>query len=248
MEMLFEDQSFEALHESGAGWRLANAVLRRCSFSGCSLGMTAAPASRPLLENVQLLQCRAQTSWLGAVVMRQCTLEEFSTDGECTALGAFFDRVTFRGRLGALRLCPTLQSEDPQLNARLLADNGVRYRDVEWAVDIREARPRGMELLGVPADMVRRDPQTQVVVTHAAALRAFGGAWPLPLPQRAVADGDLSARLGKSGGLLAGQLGVMLDHSLPDVVLVASSGAPRRRFQEELDGLAALVDMGIATR
>src|SRR5262249_52776668 len=50
------------------------------------------------------------------------------------------------------------------------AANAAYYENVEWALDISGAEFGEMEIRGIPAALIRRDPETQVVITRQNAL------------------------------------------------------------------------------
>jgi hypothetical protein len=97
---------------------------------------------------------------------------------------------------------------------------------VDWALDITEAEFEEGELQRVPAELVRRDAETQVVVTRASAMR---GEW---------------RRLDLSRTHWATSLEFFLERGDPDVVLVAPKRS--RQFRQLLDGLKMLRDAGVA--
>jgi hypothetical protein len=40
------------------------------------------------------------------------------------------------------------------------------YQNVDWALDIRDAQVKVLEINGVPSHLIRRDPETQVIVSR----------------------------------------------------------------------------------
>ena len=45
------------------------------------------------------------------------------------------------------------------------------YEQVDWALDISQGQFKDIDIRGVPGRLVRRDPETQVLITREAALR-----------------------------------------------------------------------------
>jgi len=89
---------------------------------------------------------------------------------------AVFKHVVVRGRIGRLMCSPLISSmagETPEQRAFDEA-NAAYYEGVDWALDISQAEANEIAISGVPARLVRRDPETQVVVTRETAL---AGEW-----------------------------------------------------------------------
>ncbi len=87
-------------------------------------------------------------------------------------LGAVFDRVTLRGKIDRLWIKPwvvepTKQQEFDKANAEL-------YKQVDWAVDISQLDCKEIDIRAVPAKLIRRDPETQAIVTFEKVLE---GKW-----------------------------------------------------------------------
>jgi len=99
----------------------------------------------------------------------------------------------------------------------------------DFALDISEAEAVELELTGIPARLVRRDPETQAVVTREAAL---SGAW---RELEHVQGTELRVGIQQ---LLKGQGGT------DDMVLVAHKRS--RNFRELLAGIEELRAAGVA--
>jgi hypothetical protein len=88
--------------------------------------------------------------------------------------GCACKHVVVRGRIqGALRLIPSNEwllawPKPPAESDALVGANRDYYKSVDWALDISGAEFTDVELeeSGIPAHLVRRDPETQVVVTR----------------------------------------------------------------------------------
>jgi len=100
------------------------------------------------------------------------------------------------------------------------------WQSVDWALDIREAQFIECDIRGIPARLIRRDEETQVIVRRE---KAAEGEW---------------RRLALSDTQWPTALQFMLDSGDPDTVLVASKRD--RAFKRELAGLRLLRDAGIA--
>ena len=143
-------------------------------------------------------------------------------------MGAVFKHVTLKGKIERVMFSPAVAISKPDRKHQVLFDeaNADFYASQDWALDIREGLFGECEIQGVPAHLVIRDPQTQVVVTRAKAAR---GDW---------------RRLDLSKTHWATSLDFFLKSGEQDVVLVAPKR--HRKYKQLLEGLMRLRDAGIA--
>jgi hypothetical protein len=100
------------------------------------------------------------------------------------------------------------------------------YATVDWALDIREAEFKDFDCRGVPSRLVRRDPETQIMVTR----------------ERVLGSGD---QIAAGGPFWQSWLKLFLqDEWYADGILVAPNRD--RRFKELAEGLRALRRAGVA--
>jgi hypothetical protein len=104
--------------------------------------------------------------------------------------------------------------------------NAEYYRHVDWALDISEGEFKDLELRGVPARLIRRDPETQVLITRKVALQ---GPWR-----------DLDFRSNVTPACIS----LFLGRDEPDYVLVAPKRS--RRFRDCVADIELLRKAGIA--
>ena len=104
--------------------------------------------------------------------------------------------------------------------------NEEYYSTVDWALDIREAEAEEIDIRRIPARLIRRDPESQVVITRAKAME---GKW---------------RQLNLEKTHWAGSMELFLEWGDWDWVLVA--GKRDRNYRRLVDGLKALRDAGVA--
>lgn len=97
---------------------------------------------------------------------------EEKTPGLFQTFGTVFKHVVLQGRFNDLMISnDTLPRGD--LNPpyqyisveQFRAANAEYYSDVNWALDISQGEFKDLEIRDIPARLIRRDPETQVVVT-----------------------------------------------------------------------------------
>ena len=222
----FHGRTFAALHgEAGAAYE--SLAFSRCRFEGCSLGSRDTIDRRSIVRNVSLVDCRVRGCATGPAIFEDVTVSGLVTANLFQLWGPAFRHVVLRGKIGRVMISnihSTLASR-PEQRAFQQANRDF-YADVDWALDIAEAQFEEADLRGVPGELVRRDPDSQVVVRRD---RLLDGRW---------------RTLDLRGTWWATSLQGMLDDGIESEVLVAPTRDPD--FDRLRRGLLILRDEGIA--
>ena len=215
---------------SQTGQQLGPAEFVRCHFQGAIL--TPPPPDRPDLRarimGMRLVDCSETGEALDAAILEDVVVDGLQTSDLLQFWSCAFRHVVFRGKVGRVMFSPivSLLSDDPEVNALWARKNDEFYSGCDWALDISEGQFQECEIQGIPAKLIRRDLETQVVVTRESVL---SGKW------RNV---DLE---GTHWGV---SIEFMLQRGDADVVLVAPKRD--RKYKKLLEGLRRLRDAGIA--
>jgi hypothetical protein len=225
---VFERQEFTAFYDRNSGRLFSDLEFRGCKFVGSAVSMTLNPQLRSTVRNVKLLNCEEAGCAVETAIVEDVVVDGLKTHGLLQTMAAVFKHVTLRGKLGRIMISPAVQLGTAKPHEQRAFDeaNAAYYQAVDWALDIREAEFEEFDLRNVPARLVRRDPETQVVITREKAMQ---GTW------RKV---DLSRTYWATG------IEFLLERGDPDVVLVAPKRD--RKFKVLLDGLKKLRDAGVA--
>jgi hypothetical protein len=178
---------------------------------------------------VRLISCEQRGSSIWGAILDDVIVDGFSTNGQLfQTWGAVFKHVTLRGKIGRIMISPAVKGglATPSQQRAFDEANAEFYSGVDWALDIREAEFEEGEFQRVPAHLIRRDPETQVVVKREAAMR---GEW---------------RNLDLSKTHWATSIEFFLERGDHDVVLVAPKR--NRKFKHLLAGLKMLRDAGVA--
>jgi hypothetical protein len=224
-----EGQEFVKWYDRGGGIH-SDVDFVKCSFRSCGLSVTDDPRHRTVVRNVRLINCEQRGSAVDTAIIENVMVDGLKTNGLMQTWGAVFKHTTLRGKIDRIMISPAvgagLASADVQ--RAFDAANEAYYAEVDWALDISEAEFQECDLRRVPADLVRRDSETQVVIRREKAMR---GEW------RKIDFG--SAAWGTA-------IEFFLERGDPDLVLVASKR--HKKFRNLLDGLKKLRDAGVAER
>jgi hypothetical protein len=99
-------------------------------------------------------------------------VDGLKTSGEFSTWGAVFKHVTLRSKVGDIMINPAVDPANITDKQQRAFDeaNAAYYATVDWALDIREAEFTEVDIRGVPARLIRRDAETQVVIKREKAL------------------------------------------------------------------------------
>jgi hypothetical protein len=232
---VYQDREFQSFdnHPRTVPWGTPRSLeglrFENCQILSCSVYSARDPRRRPLIRNIELINCEVRATMDGAVV-EDVVVDTLKTPRMFGCFGCVFKHVVVRGKIGTVMLSPLIDPGEVQKSAvreTYAAANAAYYATVDWAIDIREAAFQDADLHGVPGHLVRRDPATQFLITREKALQ---GEW---------------RTLDLSDTYWPATLDGFLSHSdIASCVLVAPKR--NRKFQTLLDGLKKLRDAGVA--
>jgi hypothetical protein len=223
----FDNEEFVQWYDDG-GQAFSDIEFIKCRFESSAISITRDPSRRSIYRNIRLIKCAERGCAVDAAVIEDVLVDGLKTNGLLQTWAAVFKHVTLRGKIDRIMVSPEVAPGSATAQQQRAFDeaNAEYYSDVDWALDISEAEFQECDLRRVPAHLVRRDPETQVVITREKAMQ---GAW------RKL---DLSKTPWDTG------IEFMLNRGDADVVLVA--GKRDRKFRDLLDGLRKLRDAGVA--
>lgn len=224
----YKDQVFRGLVDRDSVAVVEDIRLEQCTFTGCALSLATEPARRTTVRRIEAMSCFLAACEIQTAVIEDVIVDGLRSNDLVTTHGAVFGRVTLRGNLGRILLSPVVDAAelDSERQRAFAEANAAYYRQVDWALDISEARFSEATIRSVPARLIRRDPRTQVVVTRE---RAASGDW---------------RRLDLNGTYWPTAIEGMLERGDLDVVLVAPKLAPN--FARLREGLELLRAAGVA--
>lgn len=228
MTTVFQDQTFSKFFDQDSNRTFADLEFRNCQFVNCHVSVTKNPRRRSMVRDVRLIGCETRQCGIEAAIVESVVIDGLKTNYPLHINGAVFKQVVLKGSLGRLvidsTVLPGKLTEDEQ--AAFDEANAAYYKNVDWALDIREAEFRECDLRTIPARLIRRDPETQVVVKR----------------EKAVLESWRQIDL--SNTYWATTLEVFLRRGSEDTVLVAPKSDPQ--YKRLLDGLKLLRDAGVA--
>jgi hypothetical protein len=228
MTKVYRDRELANFYDQNSGRVFADKEFYSCRFVSSAVSITRNPRRRSTLRNLRFIDCEQIGSALEAAIVEDVVVDGFRTNGDFAAWAAVFKHVVLRGNVGQILFSPLVAAGMASSEEQRAFDsaNAAYYATVDWALDIREAFFVDADLRSVPGRLIRRDPETQVLVTRAKALQ---GAW---------------RHLDLTRTHWPTVLDFFLKQGSADIVLVASKRA--HDFKRLLAGLQMLRDAGVA--
>ncbi|MCU0657171.1 MAG: hypothetical protein MUF64_18500 [Polyangiaceae bacterium] len=212
-------QSFEGLRLVG------------CTFDNCGLASTDDPGEMTRISKVELIDCSNFNSQIGPCYLDDVRVENLKTGDLMLVWAPMLTHVTLAGKTGSIKINEFIRRPGitPSQEEAWRALRRAHHAQVDWALDISAVRPLGLEIAGVPAAKIRRDPETQVVVTRAR-----------------LHDGRQLDSITDLEDTLRFTLTSFVKGDAEDAVFVAPTGRPARAFKPVLRGFEALRRAGLA--
>ncbi len=143
-----------------------------CAFQSCSISNTHVPSLRTLVRRLRLVDSSEYGCFLHSAICEDIVIDGLKTHGDTLhAWGAVFKHVVLKGKIGNIMTSNIIfaghatSGEQQAFNEA----NAEYYRHVDWALDISQGDFTDIDIRGVPGRLVRRDPETQVLITRQAA-------------------------------------------------------------------------------
>lgn len=218
----YSDQTFRSVGDFDSGKIFQDMRFEMCKFHYCSISATRDPSKRSTLRNIELINCSAERCLLGPGILEDCSISGLKTGADLfQTFAAVFRHVKIGGKMDRLMLSGVAIDvhQWPELRRQFEAQNDEYYKTVDWALDISSAEFVECDIRKLPIHLIRRDPETQMVITR---LRAMVGDW------RNMPIGDY----------WKGMLQVFLKLEEPSMILIA----PKRdkNFRQLVKGLQVL--------
>ena len=229
MTRSYEHRQFEDIRNRALSRVISDIECHDCHFKSCHLWATDDPALRSTVRGVELHDCSQLACYVDRVIFEDVLVDGLKNVGGMLQIyGAVFNRVVLRGKIHRLMISSfvELTEDNPEMQKAFDEANAKYYRKVKWALDISKGEFSELDLRGVPGRLVRRDPETQILVTRKKALE---GSW-RGLPWK--------------DGLWEFVLDLFLQENTPDIVLVA--GKRSQKFKALQADLKLLRKAGVA--
>jgi hypothetical protein len=152
---------------------VADIRCERCTFDNCNVPLPESVRSRLAIRRVALLRCKHHSSTIQGAILADVLVDHLTRTGThpLFLFGCAFHHVTLRGPISYLLVKPhVVDFTSGRPRTEFFLANNTFYLQSDWALDISQAQFGGLvDFPGVPPNLVRRDSDSQVVVTSRKA-------------------------------------------------------------------------------
>ncbi len=170
MTQKYAKEQFEYRKIIESSETIADLAFEQCRFAGGAIMQAEDdPAYGLAVGNVSLRKCKAGNVLLYGIRFDDVTVDTLSHGKTIELEACVCKHVVLRGSLGAVRFSPAIEED----SRKVLAPAAARlYEDIDWALDITEAKFSDVEIWDVPGHLVKRDPETQFLIRRDVAAAA----------------------------------------------------------------------------
>ena len=223
------DRDYRGVHVDSA---VAGLEFVGCVVRGCSLGAGVRRVDqRFTLADTIVRDCRVVSAVIGPIVLDGIHVDGLRTDTHLRFPACAFRHCVLRGSIGKIVVYETALLTEPLVsstNRAFVEANKAFYAAGNWALDISGAAFEELDIRGVPAELIKIDPQRQIRVSYARTRAAFD-------------EGHLN---GVISGYAHSLVGASLKHrheSQADFVLATNDAHPH---SDEMHALFAVLGAG----
>lgn len=179
IEKCIKDKAIDGYR--GPWWpRIVGGItINNCAFRDCNIGFGFSRAFKRKItvKNVAVRKTKITGCTVGSVALENIEIEDVS--GELTVWGSVLKHVKLKGKFDSWMLHGIADVDmlgSPSKASEYLSRSDQYYASCDWALDISEAEffDFSIRTRGVPVDLLRLDPETQVIVR---APRIRDGNW-----------------------------------------------------------------------
>jgi hypothetical protein len=223
------EKVFEQKYDRG-GLRVSDSSFSGCTFDNCGLSLTADPNAMSRIQNLEAIHCKSLNSTVGPCYLENVRVSDLQTSDLLIIWGALFHRVEVKGKVGKIKINTAIHdphaSPAVQHTFDLIRDE--YYRSIDWALDISQMRPLLFEVEGIPPSKIKRDLQSQVVVSR----------------KRLQSQQQLDSLQGLDETVRF-SLQMFMREGHEEKLLVAPTGRSRKQYQPILESYTMLVHAGL---
>ena len=184
----FRNRTLESLHDHNSGRTYAEASFFSCHFQSSTMYCeTVDIGRRTHVRDLKFYDCSHAGCAIKGCIIEEVLVENFKTAKMFHTWGTVFKHVTFKGRIGRVMLSDLFEmpfkGKITSVQRAFEKANAEYYSRVDWALDISQAEFDDFDCRGVPSRLVRRNPETQMMLTrervlaHKDAIGAGGRYW-----------------------------------------------------------------------
>ncbi|MFH7595278.1 hypothetical protein WDV06_09265 [Streptomyces racemochromogenes] len=162
MTVSFENEEFRDIRILGSNRTYQSTRIAGCKFSACHLAQFDDPEFNLVIKDAAIENCGFDRCSIQGVMFDNVVIEGMRFKQLHRVYGCVFRNVRFLGKVGPV----IVMGPHASLARREKMADGIirKYREIDWAVDISEAIFSDADFHYVPGHLIRRDPETQILL------------------------------------------------------------------------------------
>ncbi len=154
---------------NGESVEVKDAAFLECEFIGCAAVLVAKGGKRNTFRSLTVSGGRAHNCLLEDAIVEDCIIDSLDIGELFRTWGTVYRHVVLRGPIRGWFSAINVPYDyrTPAVRERVVRANADYYGSVDWALDIRDAEFEGADIEGIPAHLLRLDPETQAVAKRA---------------------------------------------------------------------------------
>jgi len=170
--MLFKDNDLSAWKDGPKGRVYSGHEFIFCNFSECL--PPAGKSVRPVVSQCTFKDCGAGDLDVDPLLFEDILFDNFGGSDLVIFWAPIFHRVRLKGQIGSIKINTryTTVKHSAAIQKKFDAAREKAYADMDWALDISEARLSTFDLEGIPARLIKRNPAVHLTVTRKKAKKA----------------------------------------------------------------------------
>ena len=226
----FINQEFKMMFDDG-GAILSDLIFKNCIFDNCALSISKNPSNISKIKNVIAENLSVSSCDIGPCIFEDVLIENLRINEILIFHSPLFKNVKLSGNIGNLKINSAAFSiyDRPDLQNCFNELRNNYYKNIEYALDISEAKFLSFDCNGIPSDLIKRNKDSQFIIR-----------------KKNISNID---RLNKEFAIAYPYVFFMvkmfLDSPHLDEVLVAPLAKPTKKYKPILEGLTRLQELGI---
>jgi uncharacterized protein YjbI with pentapeptide repeats len=160
----FKNILFDRWESEGSNSIYENLMFEKCTFQGIKMRETLNPQKRNYFKNITLSNCIQTNCIIEQAIFENLKISNLNNKSLVQSWGALFKNCVFEGKIGRIMLSENVTLEDVNLIDKFKDSSKDFYKNINLAIDISKAEFLEFDNRCIPAQLIKRDPETQVII------------------------------------------------------------------------------------
>lgn len=226
-----QNELFSKAFDRGNG-EYRNLLMKNCEFNNCGISLTAEINQRSTVSNIEIIDCKTLNCAIGPAIITDAHISNLATGDLQILWGTLFNRVKIDGKIGRLKINTRIHAPDATETQQKHFDDFRRdfYRNIDWAIDIRDAHPQLLEIKGIPSEKIIFHPAHCVPLKRSSAKKSI-----LEIAKSSSTPKDWSFTISD----------FFEDTEADELILIAPTGKSKKAASPYLDVVRLIRDSGL---